>query len=379
MDPSGLDSSEAAFSDIDPADKEYLDDMLGTQIDHTRPGLDAHEMGVDDCTPEPALSAEGTPIPVDKGLERSQRFLKPLYVRPSTIPKDAEIIDLDSYECKNPSVYSSSFALRFKVEEGIPSNADTEVQGQATSPDRSGNGINAGGGPSDVTMLDDDEGIQEVKQEPIDYQPTQDMTFGWREMSKEIFEISDDDDEVVVTKEIIGQSPSSIFGPHINGPSLRALTPVGIPRNITTPKNTYPTERTPDGTYSNEGPMAGDVAETGTAGQSTDILGVSRTYLRTPKPKLNDAQIAKFEQCQKILAERATGRPVTSGAGGIFRHSHVISPDGPSPKRTRKDDRGIPDENDHRWMEEVSSSSDEDDAAYILIIPAEGFLVQKLM
>lgn len=366
MDPNCLDSIDVGVSDIDPEDEEQLEDMLGTQIDHTAPNMDAPGMDVDDLTPGPALLAVGTPMPIGKEPEPFQHSFRPSHVRPSIIPDNAEIIDLDSYECKNLFVHCSSLSPGIKAEEGMLSNADAGAQGQALSPDRNGyNGINTGE-PSDFIMLDDDEEIQEVKQEPVDYQVRQDMAFGWREMSKETFEISDDDDGVVVTEEIIGQSPLSIFGPHINAISPKGPSLVGIPRKSTTPNSISPKERPLNGAFSIGGPAANDVVVAVPNVQSTDVLGVPRAFLRTPKPKPNATYLAKLEQIQKNLAERITGKPVVSGAGGIFRHPQVINLEAPLPRKSRKDDGGIPDENDHAWMEEISSESDEDDAAYVL-------------
>ena len=378
MNPDSLDPTDAGFSDIDPVDEEHLADMLGTQIDHTTPSLDAPEMDVDNYTPEPALSAVGTPIPVGKKPEPLQCSAEPSYGRPSTIPEDAEIIDLDSYECKNPFVHSSSLSMRIKVEERMSSYADARAQGQAPSPDRNGNdGMNPGG-PSDVIMLDNDEEIQDIKREPIDHQPRQDIAFDWREMSKEIFEISDDDDEVVVTKEVIGQSPSSIFGPHTNGITLKGPSAIGIPWKSTSPHTASSKEGHPNGAFPYGAPTDDSVMKVVPSLRSTDLLGIPRTYLCAPKPKPTVAHLAKVEQIQKKLAERITGKPVVSGAGGIFRQPRVVNPDAPLPEKSRKDDGGIPDENDHAWMEEISSDSDDDDTAYVLIVRADDLLLQRL-
>ena len=354
MDANGLDPIDAGISDIDPMEEEGLDDLMGTQVDDTMPRYDVSQTDIYKYSPEPTLAAIETPKPVGEGL------------RPSTIPEGAEIIDLDSYECKNSFVHSSGLLPRIKVEEGVSRNVDIGTRGQCTSPGRIGSiGINAGGS-SDVIMLDDDDEILEVKKEPIGHQPTQNVLFDWKEMPNRV-EISDDDDEVAMIKEIIGQSPTSIFGPHTNG-----ISPTGAPRNSESPGSASANSISPKYASRNNLLPAGVhgsdmVVDLDPKVQSTDILGAQRVFLRKPKPKPKDVHIAKLEQIQKKLAERITGKPVVSGAGGIFRQRQVINADAPLLKGNRKDDGDIPDENDHAWMEEVSSDWDDDGATYVLL------------
>ncbi|MCJ1397913.1 hypothetical protein MMC11_001109 [Xylographa trunciseda] len=75
---------------------------------------------------------------------------------------------------------------------------------------------------------------------------------------------------------------------------------------------------------------------------------------RKQKQRLTPAQIAKMEEIQKVLAEKATGRSLVGAVGSLFKDAHTVQ------EPTNCHTPPKPSEND--WMDLEASDSDEDRA-----------------
>ena len=294
---------------MDDDGDECLEGLLGSHLDDTMLDIEEHEIDYKEQVSVRSSLSRRSPTSSIERLRSLQASPSTALIRISKIPKNVEIIDVDNFEFGSHYQYS---------DDEMSSSPIVKVEAPDTIAEL------------ECSLLEGDE-QPKIKEEPIE--------FVWRNTLDDAMTVSDSsDDEEEANLRQGAQEPIVKAEPFDWVWTNRLEDAVRI-------SNSSEDER--------------EVVLSGEDGSTTKTPRLQRVLLCNPKKMkgLSAAeQRAQIEILQKKVIERASGKSIGTGAGNIFKGLQGTVKGASLANSNR---------NEHAWMEEISSGSDDDGARYV--------------
>lgn len=275
-------------------DDDEYEDLLGTQFTNDNPDLPLLDLD-EDFMPS---AAEPSAQPLSRPRPQAK------------IPEDAEIIDLDAFEiCSGPHELPHAYV---KAEDQDVVLLSVEKPAMVKTEERETDFSWQDMPEQYINLVDPDEEPQDgrilnaIKQESEE-------EWTWTEMQREIIELSDSEDEIL--KATSAENPTQVELP--GQAAASELAPASAP--------------------------------------STSML---RSNIKAKLAKRTPADRDRLLQIQKLYAEKALGRSVIVGAGGIFKGTQ-----GSAANASAADPAANIPEDELAWMNSTVDPNEDADAA----------------